>query len=128
MPTYFPRGVSAHLGAMSLDDAVTSRIILQKGEAAKEQAATVEEKMLCSRRMKEELVPFPGDHDCFQLNWLGNAPLMQARAFFEQEATRDTSEAGARMAEARRRAGLKHRGKQSHRSATTVELLQRAGS
>jgi hypothetical protein len=116
MPTYFARGVTAHLGAMPLDDAVTPRIILKKGEAAKELAATAEGKMLGSRPMKEELVPFPGDPDCFQLNWLGNAPFMQARAFFEKEGARDTSEAGAHMAEARRRAGLKSRGKQSRRS------------
>jgi hypothetical protein len=95
MPTYFARGVSAHLGAMPLADVVTPSIIVKKGDAAKEQAETVEELLLGSRQLKEELVPFPGNDDSFQLNWLGNAPFMQARVVCDQEGTRDTSQAAA---------------------------------
>jgi hypothetical protein len=119
MPAYFARGVSAHLGAMALADVITPQIVVRKGDAAKEEAESVEGKLLGSRRLKEELVPFPGDDDCFQLNWLGNgnAPFMQARAMLEREGARDTSEAGARIAEARRRAGLKVKGKQPYSAA-----------
>jgi hypothetical protein len=112
MPTYFARGVSAHLGAMPLAEAITPQIKVRKGDAAKQEAESVEGKMLGSRRLKEELVPFPGDDDCFQLNWLGGAPFMQARAMLDEEGAGDTSEAGTRIAEARRRAGFKVKGKQ----------------
>ncbi|KAF1944706.1 hypothetical protein EJ02DRAFT_85818 [Clathrospora elynae] len=80
MPTYHARGVSAHLGAMPLADAITPRITLKKGDAARQQSEAAEAKLLGSRLLAEERVFFPGDEAGFALNWLGNAPFMQAQA------------------------------------------------
>ena len=79
MPTYLARGVSAHLGAMPLADAVSQNIILRKGEAAKQQSDTAEIQLRGSKMLKEVPVPFPGDEEQYRLNWLGNAPFMQVQ-------------------------------------------------
>ncbi|KAI4662097.1 uncharacterized protein J4E78_004889 [Alternaria triticimaculans] len=88
MPTYFARGVSVRLGAIPLGDTTTAKIILRKGEAAKQQSALAEKRLLGSKLLKEEQVPFPGDEAAFQLNWLAQAPFMQTRVgsdIYEEE-------------------------------------------
>ncbi|KAI4916539.1 hypothetical protein J4E85_010194 [Alternaria conjuncta] len=92
MPTYFARGVSVRLGAIPLGDTTTAKIILRKGEAAKQQSALAEKRLLRSKLLKEEQVPFPGDDAAFQLNWLAQAPFMQTRVgsdIYEEEAPGD---------------------------------------
>ncbi|KAI4684962.1 uncharacterized protein J4E88_004404 [Alternaria novae-zelandiae] len=92
MPTYFARGVSVRLGAIPLGDTTTAKIILRKGEAAKQQSALAEKRLLRSKLLKEEQVPFPGDDAAFQLNWLAKAPFMQTRVgsdIYEDEAPGD---------------------------------------
>jgi len=92
MPTYFARGVSVRLGAIPLGDTTTAKIILRKGEAAKQQFALAEKRLLRSELLKEEQVPFPGDDAAFQLNWLAKAPFMQTRVgsdIYEEEAPGD---------------------------------------
>jgi hypothetical protein len=80
MPTYFARGVSLRLGAMPLDDTITPKVVLKKGEIAKRQCEEAERKLLGSELLPEERVAFPGDEAGFELNWLGDAPFMQVRA------------------------------------------------
>ncbi|EDU47589.1 hypothetical protein PtrSN002B_007232 [Pyrenophora tritici-repentis] len=80
MPTYFARGITARLAAMPLEDTTTSNIILRKGEAARQQAEASKAKFLQSKLLAEKPVPFPGDENKLQLNWLGGAPFMQVRA------------------------------------------------
>ena len=92
MPTYFARGVSVRLGTITLGDTTTAKIILRKGEAAKQQSALAEKRLLGSKLLKEEQVPFPGDDAAFKLNWLAQAPFMQTRVgngIYEEEASRD---------------------------------------
>ena len=92
MPTYFARGVSVRLGAIPLGDTTTAKIILRKGEAAKQQSTLAEKRLLGSKLLKEEQVPFPGDEAAFQLNWLAQAPFMQTRVgsdIYEGEAPGD---------------------------------------
>lgn len=96
MPTYFARGVSVRLGAIPLGDTTTAKIILRKGDAAKQQSALAEKRLLKSKLLKEEQVPFPGDEAAFQLNWLAQAPFMQTRVgsdIYEGELSRDAQEA-----------------------------------
>jgi hypothetical protein len=96
MPTYFARGVSVRLGAMPLEDTTTQKIILRKGDAAKQQSQLAEKRLLKSKLLKEKQVPFPGDEAAFQLNWVANAPFMQTRVgsnVHEEEDTRDEEEA-----------------------------------
>jgi hypothetical protein len=93
MPTYFARGVSVRLGAMPLDDTTTQKIILRKGDAARRQSEVAEKRLLKSKLLKEDRVPFPGDEAAFQLNWLARAPFMQTRVgsdVYEKEVTTGT--------------------------------------
>ena len=80
MPTYFARGITARLGVMPLDDTITRKIIVHKGEAARQQAETVKAKLLDSKLLAEKLVQFPGDEKKLHVNWLGNAPFVQVCA------------------------------------------------
>ena len=80
MPTYFARGITARLGVMPLDDTITRNIIVQNGEAARQQAETAKVKLLNSRLLAERLVPFPGDEKKLHVNWLGGAPFVQVYA------------------------------------------------
>ncbi|KAF3032023.1 hypothetical protein E8E12_000807 [Didymella heteroderae] len=64
---------------MPLAETTTSHVVLKKGEVAKRQSEAAEKKLLCSGYLDEKRVPFPGDRDGFELNWLGNAPFMQAQ-------------------------------------------------
>jgi hypothetical protein len=79
MPTYFARGVSVRLSATPLEDSTTQKIILRKGDAAKQQSELAERRLLERKLLKEEVVPFPDDEYAFQLNWVANAPFMQTR-------------------------------------------------
>ncbi|KAF1832609.1 hypothetical protein BDW02DRAFT_421161 [Decorospora gaudefroyi] len=100
MPNYYARGVSAHLGALPLAEAITPRVVVSKGDAAMRQARAAEERALASRRLKEQLVPFPGDTAGLRLNWLGNAPFIQVQAgsdLFAAEGAGDA--AGARASD-----------------------------
>ncbi|KAF1851389.1 uncharacterized protein K460DRAFT_273943 [Cucurbitaria berberidis CBS 394.84] len=80
MPTYYARGVSAHLGAMPLADTITHNMVLRKGTVARQQCEAAEKRLLESKHLTEERVFFPGDEAAFELNWLGNAPFMQVQA------------------------------------------------
>ncbi|CAE7219169.1 hypothetical protein PTTW11_11138 [Pyrenophora teres f. teres] len=96
MPTYFARGITARLGAMPLEDTITTNIVRKKGETARQQADTSKAKLLESKLLAEKLVPFPGDENKLHVNWLGNAPFIQVRAgkeLFAQgsHATTDTT-------------------------------------
>ena len=79
MPTYFARGVSVRLSATPLEDSTTQKIILRKGDAAKQQSELAERRLLERKLLKEEVVPFLDDAYAFQLNWVANAPFMQTR-------------------------------------------------
>ncbi|KAB2099507.1 hypothetical protein AG0111_0g12369 [Alternaria gaisen] len=79
MPTYFARGVSVRLSATPLEDSTTQKIILRKGDAAKQQSELAERRLLERKLLKEVVVPFPDDEYAFQLNWVANAPFMQTR-------------------------------------------------
>ncbi|KAI8933798.1 hypothetical protein NX059_009505 [Plenodomus lindquistii] len=79
MPTYHARGISARLGTLPLSDAITPDVVIKKGETARQQAEVAEQCLRKSKLLNERPVPFPGDNDGFELNWLGNAPFMQAQ-------------------------------------------------
>ncbi|KAF2853507.1 hypothetical protein T440DRAFT_307902 [Plenodomus tracheiphilus IPT5] len=79
MPTYHARGVSARLGTLPLSDAITRNTVAKKGETARQQAEAAEKKLRRSKLLPEQSVPFPGDNAGFGLNWLGDAPFMQAQ-------------------------------------------------
>jgi hypothetical protein len=79
MPTYFARGLSVRLSATPLEDSTTQKIILRKGDAAKQQSELAERRLLERKLLKEEVVPFPDDEYAVQLNWVANAPFMQTR-------------------------------------------------
>ncbi|CAI9630284.1 unnamed protein product [Alternaria burnsii] len=95
MPTYFARGVSVRLSATPLEDSTTQKIILRKGDAAKQQSELAERRLLETKLLKEEVVPFPDDEYAFQLNWVANAPFMQTRVknnvYDKTEATTDAA-------------------------------------
>jgi hypothetical protein len=77
---------------MPLEETTTQKIILRKGDTAKQQSELAEKRLLKSRLLKEENVPFPGDTDAFQLNWVAKAPFMQTRVgsdAYEEADTRD---------------------------------------
>jgi hypothetical protein len=83
---------------MPLVDTTTQKIILRKGEAAKQQSELAERSLLKSTLLKEELVPFPGDEAAFHLCWLANAPFMQTRVgsdVYKDKDIRHTEEAMA---------------------------------
>lgn len=79
MPTYHARGISARLGTLPLSDAITHNIIARKGDVARQQEEAAEKKLKMSKLLTEQSVPFPGDDIGFKLNWLGQAPFMQAQ-------------------------------------------------
>jgi hypothetical protein len=94
MPTYHARGVSIRLGVMPLAETTTPSIVLKKGELAKQQCEEAEKRLLQSELLREESVRFPDDDAGFELNWLGGAPFMQARAgigLFEDDLDGDPS-------------------------------------
>ncbi|EAT78514.2 hypothetical protein SNOG_14277 [Parastagonospora nodorum SN15] len=79
MPTYYARGVTVRLGVNPLADTITPSITLKKGDVAKKQCEKPEKELLNSHLLPEQRVDFPGDEHGFELNWLGDAPFMQAR-------------------------------------------------
>lgn len=79
MPVYHARSITVRLGLMPLAETTTSDVVLKKGEVAKRQSEAAEKKLLRSGYLNEKRVLFPGDRDGFELNWLGNAPFMQAQ-------------------------------------------------
>jgi len=79
MPTYYARGVTVCLGINRLANTITPNIILKKGDVAKKQCEKPEKELLNSHLLPEQRVDFPGDEHGFELNWLGDAPFMQAR-------------------------------------------------
>jgi hypothetical protein len=79
MPTYYARGVTVRLGVNPLADTITPSIILKKGDVAKKQCEKPEKELLNGHLLPEQRVDFPGDEHGFELNWLGDAPFMQAR-------------------------------------------------
>jgi hypothetical protein len=79
MPVYHARSITVRLGSMPLGETTTSDVVLKKGEIAKRQGEAAEQKLLRSGYLSERRVLFPGDRDGFELNWLGNAPFMQAQ-------------------------------------------------
>jgi hypothetical protein len=90
MPTYYARGVEAHLGTLPLDESTTPSIQLKKGETARKQSDEAETKLLRSGLLKETPVYLPSADGSFELKWLGNAPFMQACAgmdLFEEGAS-----------------------------------------
>jgi hypothetical protein len=94
MPTYYARGVSIRLGVLPLAETTTPSIVLKKGEMAKQQCEEAEKRLLQSKLLREESVRFPNNDAGFELNWLGGAPFMQARAgigLFENDLDRNTS-------------------------------------
>jgi hypothetical protein len=97
MPTYFARGVSVRLAAMPLEDTTTQKIILRKGDAAKQQSESAEKMLLKSKLLKEKVVPFPGDEDAFHLNWVANAPFMQTQVRNDLYDKEDTEATGTHL-------------------------------
>lgn len=79
MPTYYARDVTVRLGVNPLADTITPNITLKKGDVAKKQCEKPEKELLNSHLLPEHRVDFPGDEHGFELNWLGDAPFMQAR-------------------------------------------------
>jgi hypothetical protein len=79
MPIYHARSIAVRLGSMPLAETTTSNVVLKKGEVAKRQSEAAEKELLRSDYLHEKRVLFPGDRDGFELNWLGNAPFMQAQ-------------------------------------------------
>lgn len=79
MPVYHARSITVRLGALPLGETTTNDVVLKKGEVAKRQSEAAEKKLLDSGYLNEQRVLFPGDRDGFELNWLGNAPFMQAQ-------------------------------------------------
>ncbi|KAJ4337324.1 hypothetical protein N0V95_008373 [Ascochyta clinopodiicola] len=80
MPTYHARSITVRLGSMPLAETTTDKIVLRKGEVAKQQTEAAEKKLSRAFLLDEKRVSFPGDRDGYELNWLGNAPFMQVQA------------------------------------------------
>ena len=62
-----------------LANTITAQVALKKGEVARKQCKDAEEQLLQCTFLPEERVDFAGDEHGLHLNWLGNAPFMQAQ-------------------------------------------------
>jgi len=77
------------LGTLPLSESITRNIVARKGEIARRQCEAAEKKLLTSKLLPEKAVRFSDDCAGFDLNWLGNAPFMQAQVALPQQTTED---------------------------------------
>ncbi|KAF2638327.1 hypothetical protein P280DRAFT_81515 [Massarina eburnea CBS 473.64] len=77
MPSLYSGGIRMHLATTPLADTITPSIEIKKGAQAGKQALEADHKLKSSVLLHEERVQFPGDEECFAMNWLGHAPFLQ---------------------------------------------------
>lgn len=80
MPTYYARGITINLGVQPLQDTITSKIVLKKGEVAKHQCERAEKQLLESETLQEQRVDYGKENGGYELHWLTDVPFMQSQA------------------------------------------------
>ncbi|KAL5374873.1 hypothetical protein DPSP01_011625 [Paraphaeosphaeria sporulosa] len=80
MPSLYGSGVRIHLASQPLAPTLTEHIQLKKGYHAASKSEQAEKALRESVHtlLPEERVPFPGDDGKYAVNWLGDAPFLQA--------------------------------------------------
>jgi hypothetical protein len=77
MPSLYSAGIRVRLGTLALEQTLTPKIVLKKGEVAAQQCEKAETQLRKSKFLDEEPVAFPGDDEGFAMTWLGETPFLQ---------------------------------------------------